>query len=143
MITCTRRLTFSAGHRVMGHENKCAHPHGHNYVAHVTVEAPGLDEVGRIVDFSVIKEGVGGWIDATWDHAFLLHDQDTALLTFLTQNDFKYYCLPYNPTAENLARMLTEVANRLLRQKPGGLRVTKVEIEETENCRAAYVVPHQ
>ena len=49
MITCTRRLTFCAGHRVLGHESKCAHPHGHNYVVYVTAEAEQLDDVGRVM----------------------------------------------------------------------------------------------
>ena len=29
-LTCTRRLQFCAGHRVYGHESKCANVHGHN-----------------------------------------------------------------------------------------------------------------
>lgn len=49
-ISCTRRLTFAAGHRVWKHEGKCAHPHGHNYVVEVTARAAARDaarEIGR------------------------------------------------------------------------------------------------
>ena len=54
MITCTRRIQFCAGHRVMGHEGKCRNLHGHNYVVFVTAQADELDSVGRVIDFSVL-----------------------------------------------------------------------------------------
>ncbi len=75
MPECTRRLQFCCGHRVMRHESKCAHLHGHNYVAFFTASAQ-LDDVGRVIDFSVIKERVGGWIDEFWDHGFVLNEED-------------------------------------------------------------------
>ena len=55
-ITCTRKIHFCAGHRVMHHENKCATAHGHNYYVELIAEAPSLDESGRVVDFSVLKD---------------------------------------------------------------------------------------
>ena len=63
MISCTRRIQFCAGHRVLGHENKCANAHGHNYVAYISARSNDLDKVGRVIDFSVLKEKIGGWID--------------------------------------------------------------------------------
>ena len=62
MVRITRRLEIDSGHRLMKHEGKCRNYHGHRYVFEATVEGPGLDEVGRIVDFSVIKERLGGWL---------------------------------------------------------------------------------
>src|SRR5262245_8666865 len=135
MNTCSRRLTFCAGHRVMGHENKCAHPHGHNYVAIITVSA-FLDSVGRVVDFAVIKDKLGTWIDAQWDHAFICHVDDRALIDFLRDNKFKFFPLPYNPTAENMAQYLFNVAVQVL--GGGNLTVVSVEVQETENCTAKY-----
>ena len=72
MITCTRRFQFCAGHRVHRHESKCRNLHGHNYVLFVTVTAPELDSLGRVIDFSIIKGLVGDWIDSKWDHGFIL-----------------------------------------------------------------------
>ena len=56
--------------------SRCAAFHGHRYVAEITCTAPSLDDRGRIVDFGVIKERVGTWIDQTWDHTALLMRTD-------------------------------------------------------------------
>ena len=55
MPTITKKLEFDYGHRVLGHEGKCRHLHGHRGVAEVTVYAPSLDNLGRVVDFGAIK----------------------------------------------------------------------------------------
>jgi len=137
MITCTRRIQFCAGHRVMGHENKCAHLHGHNYVAFFEAEGD-LDNIGRVIDFSVLKERIGGWIDEYWDHGFILFRDDYDLYKLLNQFQApqqKMYLLPVNPTAENMAEyLLDEVCPAVL--KDTGVKVTKVTLWETENCKA-------
>ena len=134
-VTITRRLQFCAGHRVHGHESKCRHLHGHNYVAHVTIVGPKLDALGRVIDFGVVKQIVGGWIDDNWDHAFIVWRDDEEALTALRMvAGQKLYVMSRNPTAENLAEELAVVANTRLREL--GLRVAAVDLEETENCRA-------
>lgn len=145
MITCTRRVAFCAGHRVFGHENKCRHPHGHNYVAYFEAEAPRLDTVGRVIDFSVLKELLGGWIDEKWDHAFIYWQDDAPMRNSLFAlageqgKKPKMYAMPTNPTAENMAEyLLREIAPAVLFAT--GVRITKVTIEETENCTATAVL---
>src|SRR5215813_6067779 len=104
MVTVTRRLQFAMGHRVYGHEGKCRHLHGHNFVAFVTASATSLDEVGRVIDFGVLKERIGGWIDREWDHAFVVWDGDAEARAALERvAGQRIYLLPSNPTAENLA----------------------------------------
>lgn len=167
MLTITRRIPFEAGHRVYGHESVCASLHGHSYVAHITVTAPELDRLGRVVDFSVIKEKVKSWIDANWDHNVILHPDDPMnlvlrqKLTVDDKNVVKQYdrpCdkIPYqltmpgipeavalNPTAENLAKCLAYIADKLFQDDPDtkGIRVLSVRMEETENCSATYDMP--
>lgn len=146
MISCTKRLTFAAGHRVWKHESKCANLHGHNYavlleaVAFIPkVKVPtrkDLDEIGRVIDFGVLKKKFGKWIDENWDHGFIVHELDReargALREIRTQ---KTFYLPYNPTAENLAIYLLEsVAPPLLRGT--GVALRKVTVWETESCFA-------
>lgn len=136
-ITCTRKLQFCAGHRVMGHENKCAHLHGHNYIVHVTAQADNLDSVGRIVDFSVLKKEVGEWIEINWDHGFLLNEKDheaVNLIKGFMDGNQKLYLLDENPTAENIATFLVNLGNKLL--KDYGINVVKVLVWETPNCYA-------
>ena len=79
MIFATRKLHFDAAHRVMQHESKCKYLHGHRYVVEATFEAAQLDDLGRVVDFGVIKERLGQWLDAHWDHATILYQKDKEL----------------------------------------------------------------
>lgn len=134
-LTCTRRLQFCAGHRVYGHESKCANPHGHNYVALIEAEADALDSIGRVIDFSVLKDRVGTWIDQHWDHGFLVYWNDVALHDALVALKGKLYVMSVNPTAENMAHyLLTTVCPPLLSDTC--VRVTSVVLYETENCSA-------
>src|SRR6185436_17614711 len=75
MISCTRRIEWDAMHRIPRHESVCKAYHGHRYSADITCEAP-LDELGRVVDFGVIRDRVGGWIQARWDHTAILMEGD-------------------------------------------------------------------
>jgi 6-pyruvoyltetrahydropterin/6-carboxytetrahydropterin synthase len=133
MPTCTRRLTFAAGHRVLGHEGKCQNPHGHNYAVEITVSGK-LDALGCVVDFGVVKELVGEWIEANLDHAFLVNRDDQELLDALDVNGWPVYQMDGNPTAENIALMLFKVAGDLLAEKR--VAVERVRVHETENCYA-------
>ena len=150
-ISCTRRIQFCAGHRVYGHESKCANMHGHNYVAFFEAEAwaeslddalRNLDHIGRVIDFSVLKEKIGGWIDENWDHGFLFFSEDTAMRDLFVVNHEligpgaqKHFMMPVNPTAENMAWYLLRVQCPALLEGTG-VRVRKVTIWETENCFA-------
>lgn len=142
MKTCTRRLQWCMGHRVYGHENKCGHLHGHNYVGFFTAGAPNLDPKGRVVDFSVLKARIGGWIDDNWDHGFVLWEKDPALPMIRECPDVPggqqlIYIMPNNPTAENLAHYLgTVVCPKLLQGL--GIAVTKIVLYETENGIAEW-----
>jgi 6-pyruvoyltetrahydropterin/6-carboxytetrahydropterin synthase len=137
MIEVIRRLQFCAGHRVLGHEGKCNQPHGHNYVVYLHARSQSLtplDDVGRVIDFAVLKEKVGGWIDQYWDHLFLVWEKDGALIQAMRQCGGKIFVLPKNPTAENLADYLLHSVCPVVIEKP--VEVFQVSIEETENCYA-------
>ena len=142
-LQVVRRIHFSAGHRLVGHEGACAYLHGHNYV--VFIHASGdLDSVGRVIDFAVLKERVGGWIHEHWDHGFIVaaHDEDAgrAIAAFTSGGlRQKTFVLDRNPTAENMAHFLaTDVSPRVLHGT--GVKVVKIVVQETENCFAECVV---
>ena len=143
MHQCVRKLHFCAGHRVMGHENKCGHLHGHNYIVYVHARAVDqLDAVGRVVDFSVIKQLVGEWVDTALDHGFILHKDDPALslITSAPASDGspqKVFTMEDNPTAENIAHLIWRNSQTLL--SVHGVVVDKLTVWETENCYAEYV----
>jgi 6-pyruvoyltetrahydropterin/6-carboxytetrahydropterin synthase len=139
----TRKFEFDAGHRVLRHESKCANLHGHRYVAELTVVSSSLDDVGRVVDFSVIKDVVGGWIDHFWDHNLILHPDDPLVVETAPQEKTKIfgpkspYVMPndWNPTAENMVRVLFRAAEVSLAASPS-LKVAHVRLYETPNCWA-------
>lgn len=134
-ISCTRKIEFCAGHRVLWHEGKCKNPHGHNYTAIITAEAEQLDNIGRVVDFSVIKQRIGSWIETNWDHGFIYFSKDENLSLLFKNSDWKSYELNCNPTAENMASyLLNEVCPKELLNL--GVKVTEVTIWETANCYA-------
>lgn len=136
-IECVRKLTFCAGHRVLGHENKCANAHGHNYSVFIHAEADQLDNLGRVIDFSVLKEQVGSWIDQYWDHTFIIYNKDEELIACrnVLEKNKEIFISDFNPTAENIALyLLNEVCPKVLAGK--NVHVTKIELHETENCKA-------
>jgi len=136
-----RRIRFNAGHRLFGHEGKCAYFHGHNYVAEFHVTGAETDAVGRIMDFAKLKEVLKGWIDENWDHSFILSREDENGIAAIRQVEpCRYFVLPYNPTAENMAHYLLEaVCPQLL----DDFHVTawKVVVWETEESCAAAILP--
>ena len=137
MITVTRKLEFDSGHRVMNHESKCATLHGHRYVAEITATAPDLDQIGRVIDFSVLKEKIGTWIDKEWDHTTILYckDHETVELVGKCPSYKPPFISDFNPTAENMASfLLKEICPRLMLGT--GVTVTKIKLWETPNCFA-------
>lgn len=129
---------FSYGHRVMGHENKCAHLHGHNGRIHFDCEGD-QDAVGRIIDFSVIKERLCGWIEENWDHKFLANKEDIRLLYLEEEFKDSMVWVPFNPTAENMAKyMVTVIGPQQLRGT--GVKLVSCTMEETRKCSATFSI---
>lgn len=136
-LTLMRRIKFCAGHRLFEHGGKCEHFHGHNYVADFFVTSDEVDSVGRVIDFSDLKARTKGWIDEHWDHSFLVYEKDQNAIAALEQvKPCRVFKLPYNPTAENMARYLLEVmCPEAL--AGSGVRATEVRIWETEEAYAS------
>jgi len=138
----TRKLEFDAGHRIHGHESKCANIHGHRYVVELTVSAQ-LDQIGRVIDFSVLKSVCGKWIDDNLDHGMILY-RDDPLVSFWELGFYndkgidnqKYFLMDDNPTAENIAKLLYEKFQEMLCSYH--IDVVNVLIRETPNCWAMY-----
>jgi len=136
MITCTRKIEFDAAHRVMEHQSKCKMLHGHRYVIDATFVSKELDKLGMVIDFGVIKEILGGWVDKNWDHNTILNIEDKVLgdeISKLTGQEIYY--LRGNPTAENMAEYLRiEICPKLFLDK--NITCKKIRLFETPNCYA-------
>lgn len=131
MFHITREIHFCYGHRLLNYEGKCKHLHGHNGKAVIKLRSEALDARGMVLDFSEIKRSVAAWIDEALDHRMILHRDDPAA-PLLSQLGEPLFLVDFNPTAENIARLIYE------RAKAQGLPVVEVQLWETPKCCAAY-----
>lgn len=131
-------MTFDAAHRIVGHKGKCARLHGHTYKAHIMAAGP-IEDPGFVVDFGDIKDLVN-----EWDHMTLLWDEDPLKVEELWtppaatphyKNHSGVIRLPFNPTAENMAKHL---ASRMFVEF--SLRAVMVELWETPKSMARYLL---
>ena len=131
MFQVTREIRFCYGHRLLNHDGKCRHLHGHNGRAIITLETEHLDQLGMVVDFSTIKRVVSQWIDANLDHRMILH-KDDPILPHLKHQGEPVFLLDVNPTAENLARLIHDFV------AAQGFPVVEVRLWETDDSYATY-----
>lgn len=139
MIYATRYHDFSYGHRVAGHENKCALLHGHNGRAVFHCSADQLDDVGRVIDFGDIKSTLCQWLEDNWDHKFLAWDRDVNMKEIAEHAQYtviesSIVWVPFNPTAENMAEHLLRVVGPQV--LPPWIKLIRVELWETRKCSA-------
>ena len=107
MYTVIKRLEISASHRLcLSYESKCTNLHGHNWIITIYCRAKELNEDGMVTDFSHIKRSI------------------TEALDHKNLNDV----LPFNPTAENIARWLCDRVPHCF----------KVEVQESEGNIAIF-----
>ncbi len=107
MYFVKKRLEISAAHQLnLSYPSKCSVMHGHNWVILVECRAKELNADGMVTDFSLIKQLVSQRLD----HTFL--------------ND----ALPFNPTAENIARWIVDNVPNCFR----------CEVQESDGNTAIY-----
>ena len=107
MFIVKKRMEIAGAHRLnLNYESKCANLHGHNWIVTVWCKSQSLDANGMVMDFTHIKREVQDKLD----HKFL--------------NDV----VPFNPTAENIAKWVCE-------QIPHCYRVS---VQESEGNVATY-----
>ena len=143
-ITAHRYHDFSTGHRVYQHESKCAHLHGHNYRIHFYCEAPQLDSVGRVIDFSDIKTYLCNWLEDEWDHRLLLAYDDPLLEDFKQLHEkggVNLNVMPegYGPGIEDSCKYIYDKITPMIALKTFGRAwIENIRIYEHENNWADY-----
>jgi len=133
MFDVSREIDFCYGHRLMDYSGKCRHLHGHNARVVITIESSELDERGMVLDFSEVKRTISRWIDEHLDHRMILSRDDPAV-PVLRRLGEPMLLLETNPTAENLARLIADVALQ------HGFPVVEVRFWETPRCSATCCV---
>lgn len=108
--------------------------HGHSYLLELFFEGPVKSEDGMLLDFGFIKRGLTGFI-RTWDHSLVLHyKMDPRYLKVLAEFNKRLNLVPFNPTAENLARYFYYRVHNALS------RLVFVRLHETKTGYAEYPV---
>jgi 6-pyruvoyltetrahydropterin/6-carboxytetrahydropterin synthase len=131
MYRITKEVYFCYGHRLMHHDGKCRHIHGHSVKAAITLESANLNEQSMVCDFGDLRTVVENYIDAELDHNFLIH-KDDPLLPMLKEQGERHLCLDAHPTAEVISQMIYDHV------KQKGLNVVEVVLWETASAFAAY-----
>ena len=107
MYYISKRMEIAGAHSLnLSYESKCQNLHGHNWIVEVFCKSETLNADGMVEDFTLIKKR----IHDTLDHKCL--------------NDI----LPFNPTAENMARWICEQISTCY----------KVSVQESEGNIAIY-----
>ena len=107
MYYVSKRMEIAGAHRLeLDYVSKCSQFHGHNWIITVHCKSKELNTNGMVVDFAKIKEKIHGYLD----HGYL--------------NEL----LPFNPTAENIARWVCESIPLCYR----------TEVQESEGNLAVY-----
>ena len=122
MYRVSKQFWFSAAHQVRLSETQCEAMHGHNYRVLVHAEAQELDRTSYVLDFAELKKAAVD-LCSRFDH------QNINQVEPFREGE-------RNPTAEELARFLCEGLAR--RFDDGRVRISKVEVFETDNNRAEY-----
>lgn len=137
LITAERYHDISCGHRVVGHENKCKHLHGHNYRITFVIAARQLDYLGRVMDFGVIKTRLCEWLENNLDHKLIIWELDPFLPALKELDPKGLAIVPFNPTAEALAKYICE---EVAPEELTGTNCILIEcrVEETRKCAATY-----
>lgn len=131
MYQITQEISFCYGHRLLHYAGKCGRLHGHNGVAQITLRAEALDAQGMVADFDAVEKVLRAFIDEAIDHRMLLHRDDPALPALRALGE--PLCeVAFNPTAENIARMIFD------RAAQAGFPVAEVRVVEVPGSTAAY-----
>jgi 6-pyruvoyltetrahydropterin/6-carboxytetrahydropterin synthase len=131
MYSVTKKIEFCYGHRLLDYDGMCKHPHGHNAVAEVEIQADSLDARNMVADFGDIKRVVKGWVDRELDHRMILR-RDDPLVPCLQSLGEPVYLLESNPTVERIARLVYDIS------REQGLPVVRVTVWETPTSWATY-----
>jgi len=112
--------SFNAAHNLRGYKGKCEKLHGHNWKVEVCISSRGLNKIGIVEDFSVIKNKLGK-VTERLDHSYI--------------NDLSYF-KKVNPTSENISKYIYDLLRKDVEVK--GAWLSYVAVWETENSCAVY-----
>jgi 6-pyruvoyl tetrahydropterin synthase/QueD family protein len=125
----TKDFEIDIAHRILRHETKCKNVHGHRIKIRVHATANKLDSVGRIVDFGVIKEVIGGWLNDNLDHGFVSNPRDQ-LISFLENEKTKHFVMRFAATDQMFSIMKSKSVDAIARGETWCRRIEELYEED-------------
>ncbi len=147
MYRICKRIELESGHLLSKHPGNCQFPHGHTRSVELIFAADSLDSNDMVIDFKLIKEMLGDFLDR-FDHALCMNTDDANYELF--RQSYGERIIPFehqDPTSEAMAYTVFRYAQEALRRAIEGefsyraracVRLERVRIWETSSCWAEY-----
>lgn len=113
---------FSAAHFLKLYDGSLEPRHGHNWKVSVIMRSEGLDSMGVVVDFEMLKPALKKVLGEIHETSINEHPR------------FKNFI--ENPSTENIARLISERLGREVASK--NAKIYKVTVCETPDACASY-----
>lgn len=138
----TKRFTgFPCTHRQWKASSHCRYVHGYSREFYFEFEASSLTPEGWVVDFGGLKE-VKAFLDQTFDHTFLVSQDDPAMEEFkeLDKKGVIMMRVLPNPGMEGSAQYVYEEASKILKKLYGDRAwISLVEVRENDKNSAMFI----
>jgi 6-pyruvoyltetrahydropterin/6-carboxytetrahydropterin synthase len=120
MYEVSKQASFSGAHSLREYKGKCESVHGHNWKIKAFVAAQQLDNLGMVVDFTVLGARLNEILER------LDHKDINAVPPFDT----------INPSSENIAKYIYDELSGMIND--GRVKVSRVMVWETDPSCAIY-----
>jgi 6-pyruvoyltetrahydropterin/6-carboxytetrahydropterin synthase len=132
MYKIRKMFKFEAAHALSSaYSEECLNVHGHSYKVEVIISSNILNKDGMVVDFKMLKEIVNPLI-GVFDHGIIVADGT------ICKEAKGRLVVPFNPTAENMAKHLYENMLPILEHLIKGMSKLTIRVHETESGYAQF-----
>ena len=148
MYLISKDFHWSMGHALAKNKDKCFRPHGHNYVAKISVSHREgellLPKENMVLDFADLGAIINGEIERL-DHNFVYNHQDRRKVSFARIGGLSWIDITEDkkntePTAEGIAKHLALHTRNGLTAKCLYDLVIRVDVQETPKCVASFLL---
>jgi 6-pyruvoyltetrahydropterin/6-carboxytetrahydropterin synthase len=131
-------------HTTMGaYTKRCHHMHGHSYKFELFLRSDNANPAHMVSDFKAVKDmGINDFFDS-FDHAVTMWNKDPRAAIIAQINPDRHILVPFNPTAEMLAKAFFLVAQAIFDSGPKlsgeqDVKVAQMIVHETDTGYAVY-----
>jgi 6-pyruvoyltetrahydropterin/6-carboxytetrahydropterin synthase len=121
-----KEFRWEMGHRLPEHFGNCKNIHGHSYKMIVEIEGE-VNSSGMVMDYYDLKKAVNPLIEKL-DHAFMVNEDDKAIIDFLEQVSSKKVVVGFQSTVENIC---SYIISQIKDSFPSNVSTLRVRIYET------------